>query len=135
MTSNGLTTQKPEQPGDALRIQNLYADADGESHWRDVYYPLGASGPGIGTLVLETAGVQFRVAAGAYDINWHCAPLKQLMVILAGGALKVTASDGEARILHPGDVLLVEDTTGKGHLSQSIDGLARRQMFVRLAPS
>ena len=38
----------------------------------------------------------------------------------------VTASDGERRAFKAGDVVLVEDTTGKGHLTRmSGDGLHR----------
>ena len=36
--------------------------------------------------------------------------------------MKITASDGESRVIKAGEIILVEDTTGKGHLSQSVDG-------------
>ena len=35
--------------------------------------------------------------------------------------MQLTASDGESRIIGAGEVILVEDTTGKGHLSKAIN--------------
>ena len=42
----------------------------------------------------------------------------------------LTASDGESRTLGAGDVLLVEDVTGKGHLSQAVAGQVRHSVFI-----
>ena len=42
----------------------------------------------------------------------------------------LTASDGEARVIGAGEVILVEDTHGKGHLSQAIAGQLRHSIFV-----
>ena len=44
--------------------------------------------------------------------------------------MKITASDGESRVIGAGEVLLVEDTSGKGHLSKSVGGKMRRSIFV-----
>ena len=44
--------------------------------------------------------------------------------------LEITASDGERRVIGAGEVLLVEDTTGKGHLSKAVSGQARRSIFI-----
>jgi hypothetical protein len=39
--------------------------------------------------------------------------------------VKITASDGESRMIAAGEVLLVEDTIGKGHLRSTL-----RERFV-----
>ena len=44
--------------------------------------------------------------------------------------MKITASDGESRVIGTGEVILVEDTTGKGHLSQHVEGKIRHSIFV-----
>jgi hypothetical protein len=51
---------------------------------------------------------------GPADWGSHVAPRKQWAILLAGNAELVT-SDGERREFGPGDVLLLEDTTGEGH--------------------
>ena len=44
--------------------------------------------------------------------------------------MEITASDGESRRIGAGEVILVEDTTGKGHLSKAIDSKIRNCIFV-----
>ena len=36
----------------------------------------------------------------------------------------------QARVIGAGEVILVEDTTGKGHLSKAVDGKLRHCIFV-----
>ncbi|NOR14063.1 MAG: cupin domain-containing protein, partial [Candidatus Aminicenantes bacterium] len=51
--------------------------------------------------------------------DWHPAPRRQFIFMLIG-ELEVEVSDGEVRKFVPGDVMLVEDTTGQGHISHVI---------------
>jgi uncharacterized cupin superfamily protein len=46
------------------------------------------------------------------------------------GMVEITVSDGEVRTFVPGDIVLVSDTTGKGHASHSPDGKARKSLFL-----
>lgn len=48
--------------------------------------------------------------------DWHPAPHRQFLALLSGELTAETA-DGEVRALPAGSVLLVEDTTGRGHRS------------------
>ena len=113
-----------------MRIHNLYTDANGESHFRDIeidwveqrnFSKLSAR--------LPATGIIFRETGGDYDLSWHPAPRRQYIINLDGG-VKITASDGEAREIGAGEVILVEDVRGKGHLSQSIGGKMRHSIFV-----
>ena len=45
-------------------------------------------------------------------------------------ASRIQASDGETRIIGAGEVILVEDTHGKGHCSKAIEGKMRHSIFV-----
>lgn len=47
----------------------------------------------------------------------HPSPQRHILFALSG-RLRVTASDGEARVIRKGDALLMEDTRGKGHRSE-----------------
>src|SRR5579862_7265495 len=113
-----------------MRIHNLYTDATGQSHWRDLEVEWVEQGRG-GKLSrrLPATGVIFRETPGEYDLDWHTAPRRQYIVNLDAG-VRITASDGEVRVIGAGEVFLVEDTTGKGHLSQSIEGKMRHSIFV-----
>ena len=64
-----------------------------------------------------------------YDLDWHPAPRRQYIINLDAG-VRITASDGESRVIGAGEVILVEDTTGKGHRSQAVDQKIRHCIFV-----
>jgi hypothetical protein len=74
---------------------------------------------------------QRHISAGDYDLDWHPAPRRQYIINLDNG-VEITASDGETRVIGAGEVLLVEDTTGKGHLSKAINERVRNCIFVAL---
>jgi hypothetical protein len=45
----------------------------------------------------------------------------------------VEVSDGEKRVFGPGSVLLVEDTTGKGHITRSLTAGPRSTLVAALS--
>ena len=113
-----------------MRIHNLYTDARGESHFRDIEVEWTSESPsGKLSERLAATGIIFRQVPAAYDLDWHPAPRRQYIINLDAG-VKITASDGEARVIGAGEVILVEDTTGKGHLSQAIEEKVRHCIFV-----
>lgn len=113
-----------------MRIHNLYTDADGESHFRDIEIEwVEERGASRYSARLPATGIIFRETSGDYDLDWHPAPRRQYIINLDAG-VRITASDGESRIIGAGEVILVEDTTGKGHLSQSVEGRMRRSIFI-----
>ena len=113
-----------------MRIHNLYVDAQGETHFRDIEVKWTKEGPG-GKMsdTLKATGIIFRQTPGSYDYAWHPAPRRQYIINLDGG-VEITASDGEKRVIGAGEVLLVEDTHGKGHFSKAVAGKMRHSIFV-----
>jgi hypothetical protein len=67
---------------------------------------------------LPATGIVFRETTADYENSWHRAPRRQYVISLAGG-ISITASDGETRHIGAGEIVLVEDTTGKGHITKS----------------
>ena len=113
-----------------MRIHNLYVDVDGASHFRDIEVEWVEERRGSKLSArLPATGVIFRQTRGDYSLDWHPAPRRQYIVNLDGG-VKITASDGESRIIGAGEVILVEDITGKGHLSEHVDGKLRHSIFI-----
>jgi hypothetical protein len=115
-----------------MRIHHLYADAGGESHFRDIEVEWVHESPG-GRLSarIPATGIVFREVAPVYGRDWSPAPRRQYVVNLDAG-VRITASDGESRIIGVGEVLLVEDTTGKGHLARAVDDNIRHCLYVQL---
>lgn len=113
-----------------MRIHHLYADASGESHFGDIEVEWAQVHPsGKLSRRIAATGVIFRETAGDYDLDWHTAPRRQYIVNL-DAAVELTASDGETRVIGAGEVIFVEDTTGKGHLSKAVAGQVRRSIFI-----
>jgi len=105
-------------------------DEAGESHFRDIEVEWAEErGASKYSERLPATGIIFRETSGDYDLDWHPAPRRQYIINLDAGA-KLTASDGESRIIAAGEVILVEDIAGKGHLSQSVGGQLRHSIFV-----
>ncbi len=80
---------------------------------------------------LPATGIIFRQVPPDYDLDWHPAPRRQYIINLDAG-VQITASDGDSRRIGAGEVLLVEDTYGKGHLSKAAGGKLRHCIFVTL---
>jgi hypothetical protein len=115
-----------------VKIHNLYVDDKGETHFRDVEIEFAESGPaGRMSKRMPATGIIFREVPPTYDLDWHPAPRRQYIINLDNG-VQITASDGETRRIGAGEVLLVEDTKGKGHLSKALDGRLRHCIFVTL---
>jgi hypothetical protein len=113
-----------------MRIHHLYEDADGISHFRDIEVEWAEEKPFRKLSArLPATGIIFREVQPDYDLDWHPAPRRQYIINLDAG-VRITASDGESRVIGAGEVILVEDTTGKGHLSQAVDGKLRHCIFV-----
>ena len=113
-----------------MKIHRLWVDDKGESHFKDVEFEDTESGP-AGKLSprMPATGIIFREVPPQYDLSWHPAPRRQYIINLDAG-VQITASDGEARVIGAGEVILVEDTTGKGHLSKAVDAKIRHCIFV-----
>lgn len=119
-----------------MRYHHLYAAEDGESHWRTVEVPLEErtfAPPARAIFISEgepaVATVFLRLDAG-WDEPIHPTPKRQTLFCL-GGAVRVTASDGEARVIGKGDVWRMEDTHGKGHHTAVISDHAFEAALVQ----
>ncbi len=113
-----------------MRIHNLYEDDAGDSHFRDIDIEWEREANfSKYSARLPATGIIFRETSGDYDLDWHPAPRRQYIINL-DGAVTITASDGEARTISAGEVILVEDISGKGHLSKAVGGKMRRSIFV-----
>lgn len=118
-----------------------YADDGGESHFEDVdvAFTAGTLRSGVPTVELSAkwavAEMFFvRVALddqpALADIGFHTAPDRRFVIYLAGEA-EQQASDGELRRFGPGDIVLFEDTTGRGHRSYNLTSQTLLMLTLR----
>ena len=119
------------------RIWRIYSGADGESHVAEQPLALkpftdveGAHGEA--TPMQAVAGLAFRVSPPGYVLDWHCAPRRQYSISLAGQA-EIEVGDGTVVRVGPGDVVLAEDLTGRGHVTRVVGDEPRFYAIVPLA--
>jgi hypothetical protein len=115
-----------------MKITRVYTGADEESHFEDLELPLRDLGRvGRMTSLQSATGIVFRENDGDYELDFHNAPRRQYVVNLSG-SVELEAGDGTKHLLRPGDVLLAEDLTGRGHISRQVSEGLRHSIFVTL---
>jgi hypothetical protein len=124
-SAHGQNTPKDIKVSEPLSITRLYSDPKGESHFADLQIPFelkdyAPPAPPISvTESMKADGFVIISSPAGWFGDWHPAPRRQYMICLSG-TLEVKVTDGEVRRFGPGSVILVEDTTGKGHVSRVV---------------
>jgi hypothetical protein len=115
-------------------LTHLQADGLGISHFVEVTLPLAQPHSQFPLQVTELFCSQQVLLwqAGPLELQWVNAPQRQCFLYLAG-SVSMTAGDGEVRQFGPGDLLMVEDTTGQGHCTCIPDGL--KALVIQALPS
>lgn len=115
-----------------LTIFRIYSDANGDSHFEDVVVPLTDKGL-VGKLseAVPAKAIIFREVESSYNWDFHPAPQRQYIILL-DGEIEIETSLNDKRTFKGGDILLVEDTTGKGHRTKNLQPIKRKSIFITL---
>ncbi|HUU74271.1 MAG TPA: cupin domain-containing protein [Burkholderiales bacterium] len=103
-----------------MKYSEMYTDAEGETHFRDVEVELSLvdiAPPAAPMNVSDfrpAREVGFITLPAGWDGGWHPAPSVGHIFVLKG-EMEVEVSDGEKRRFPQGTVWLHRDLTGKGH--------------------
>ena len=124
----------------ALKYHHFYSDAQGESHLDEVEVKqtLSQAAPPAPPILVSAFNPAsqwgfFSAPVGWFG-DWHPAPARQFMILLSG-AVDVMASDGGVLKMRPGDIVLLEDTWGRGHRSTNVSDGASHYFVTRLPPT
>ena len=123
-------------------ITRIYTGSDGLAHAEDIELKLNARGISD---MLKATGAEFSVraptpganpnntgASAATDPGWHTGPARQFVITLAGSS-EVEVAGGVHVRTSPGHINLIEDTTGKGHITRNFGPEDRIVLTVPLA--
>ena len=107
-------------------ILRVYTGDDGLSHIEEIDLPFEAftdteGAYGEGTPFEGATGITFRRDPPGYFLDWHDAPRRQYVITIRG-EIEIGASDGTLKRIGPGDILLAEDLTGRGHTCRLVAG-------------
>jgi Cupin domain len=123
----------------ATQATRLYADDFGESRFETVTMPMSRKDFAPPAAPLYAAQVQpaqhyviIELPVGWGGTEPHPTPGRHMLFCLAG-TFSVTASSGETRSFAAGDCLLMEDTSGKGHITEVTSDVPVRAVMIRLA--
>ncbi len=115
-----------------MEVIRLYGGDDGESHFERAEVPFEQLATSEATTPRGASSVQFRRSPLGHYIDWHHAPCRQYVLILQGQS-KITVGDGTSHVFVPGEVLLAEDLTGRGHTTESVGDVPRVSVFIPLS--
>ena len=102
-------TRKP------IMMTRIYTGADGLSHSEDVEMKL----TDTGISEMKATSVQFSRRAPGPASYWHVGPRRQFVINLSGRA-EIEVAGGKKVAVGPGHIHLIEDTTGKGHITHNL---------------
>jgi hypothetical protein len=94
--------------------------------WRIFTLPDGTSSmecikvelPGGRSSLFAGTGVQIVAMTPNTAVDWHVGPRRQLIATIAGEG-ELETGDGQKLTVKPGVLTLIEDLTGKGHLTRN----------------
>jgi hypothetical protein len=113
-------------------ITHIYTGPDGLSHSEEIEANF-APGPGNDIFkMMKVTGAELHRSSPGHVADWHVAPRRQYGITLSGrGELEVAG--GKKISMGPGQIEMVEDTTGKGHITRVIGNEDRVVLFLALA--
>lgn len=105
-------TQKP------VLMTRLYTGADNQTHAEEVELKFTPGTTEVAKMMAVTGAELHRTSGGRVQ-DWHRAPRRQYVITLSGQG-EVEVAGGKKISLGPGHIDLVEDTTGKGHITRGV---------------
>lgn len=114
-----------------MKIMRIYTGADNESHFEEKAVDLKLSGNMEVSEQEPAIGLFFRRAPSGHLNDFHPAPRRQYIITLAG-EVEIETGDGTIKRFGRGDIMLADDTTGRGHITRVIGNEPRVYVTIPL---
>lgn len=115
-----------------LELWHIFTQPDGTSSMKRIPFTLTEQATGGWTSPqLKGKGSVIKRLPRDMKERWHTAPRRQLGVTFWGEG-EIETGDGQKLVVRPGVVTLLEDLTGKGHLTRGHGAGDRLVCFVAL---
>lgn len=108
-----------------VTYHRIWVDTQGDSHFDvvKVEQRLVRAAPPAAPFFVSEDGPATKYRFYTFEPGWigelHPAPTRQFLALMSG-VVEMETTDGTTRRFRPGDLVLLEDTWGKGHLTRNI---------------
>ena len=126
---HGVVNAQTHKP---VFMTRLYTGPDNQTHAEEVEVKFTAGNPGEAFKMMPVTGAELRRGAAGTVSDWHRGPRRQYVITLSGRG-EVEVAGGKKISLEPGHIDLVEDTTGKGHITRNMGAEDRVTLTLPLA--
>lgn len=123
-----------------VTYHRIYTDPQGDSHFDTVTVEqsLARAAPPAAPFYVSEDGPASKYRFYTFEPGWigelHPAPARQFLALLSG-EVEMETTDGTVRRFGPGDLVLLEDTSGRGHVTRNVgDGYAAFLVVPTPAP-
>jgi quercetin dioxygenase-like cupin family protein len=107
------------QSSKPMFMTRLYTGADNQTHSEEVEVKFPGGESNAVSKMMQVTGAELHRAAPGRVSDWHRGPSHRYVITLSGrGELEVAG--GKKIPVEPGHIELIEDTTGKGHITKVI---------------
>ncbi len=111
-----------------IMMTRIYTGSDGLSHAEEIEMK---ANQGV-TEMMKATGAQFSRRPPGPPSDWHVGPRRQFVITLSGRA-ELEVAGGKKVAVGPGHINLIEDTTGKGHITHNLGPDDRIVVTIPLA--
>jgi quercetin dioxygenase-like cupin family protein len=112
----GVVVAQTHKP---IFMTHLFTGPDNQTHAEEVELKFTPGSPAEVFRMMDVGAAELHRTAGGNVEDWHRAPRRQYVITLSGRG-KIEVAGGKKISVGPGNINLVEDTTGKGHITRAI---------------
>ena len=113
-------------------MTRVFTGPDNQTHAEEVELKFTPGSPAEVSRMTQVTGAELHRTAGGSVDDWHRAPRRQYVITLSGRG-EIEVAGGKKISVGPGTINLVEDTTGKGHITKAMGTEDRVTLQLPLA--
>lgn len=114
-----------------MEVWRIFTKPDGSSSMEKLHLTMPLQGSGWSSPYMNGKGFQVKRLKRDMVAKWHTAPRRQMGFTISGEG-ELETGDGQKLVVRPGVVTLLEDLTGKGHLTRGYGDGDRIIVFTAL---
>jgi hypothetical protein len=127
--AHGVVMAQTRKP---VMMTRLYTGPDNQTHAEEIEVKFAGGGSGNVFKMLPVTGAELHRGLPGSVADWHTAPRRQYVITLSGRG-EIEVAGGKKFPIEPGNIDLVEDVTGKGHITKVTGTEDRVTLWLPLA--